>query len=503
MRRYTKDNINDKKSAADEKTNAVDSTDDIKQETPIDSENIKANETDEIEYDLSEQNSEEVSQRSGQSRIVERRLTRRMLGMDEEYKPKNRRRDSRGKNKSAIRKKRAKNENRVLSWFYKSVFSLGRMRVTRLAAISTFLVLALVVSSFTMWAIASDILSKKMPIENNDLIPSKKIIYIKDGSETKLIKADEGKVSDIVEEVDIELGEKDKVYPDSDTEIYNRMTLEIKRAKEVTIQSGAQEHIITFYNGTVEDALKEAGLNYDDDDIVEPALNTEVKENTTIKFDVVEVKTVTEEVEVEFETEYGETSTVLKGMYAVTQKGVDGLAEVTYEVTYVNGEETSRKPIEEVMIKEPVNRVELYGTALTKIDDDENDGEEKETDVKNPDEQSTNPTVPGTSSTYVDQVSCLITAYTHTGSTTATGTWPRSTRTLDNPGSCAVVPDTFPYGSLLYVTGYGYCIAEDTGGFRHDPDRWNQIDVFMNTVQECLNWGRRRDVKVYVIRYGY
>ncbi len=488
MRRYAKDNKINEPNTADVTKDTVDFNDE-KNNIFTDSKNIESKENDE-------------TAQYNQDKSSERKLSRRLLGIEDTENFENRRRSSRGTGKHSARQDRNKKDSKVISWLYNSVFTVGHIRVTRLFAITSFLVLALAVSGFALWLFATDVLEKKMPIENPELIPSEKIVYIQDEGETVLVKTEEDKVIDVVESEEIVLNENDLILPDESSQIYNRMTLHIKRAKNVTIQAGSEEHNITFYSGTVEDALKEAGISYDEDDIVEPSLNTEVKSDTDIKLDIVEVETVTEEVVIEFETEYGETSTVLKGMYAVTQKGVDGLAEVTYEVTYVNGEETGRKAVEEVMIKEPVNRVELHGTALTRIGEGDDD-EEPSVSVKNPDEQSTNPTVPGTSSTYVDIVSCMVTAYTHTGHTTATGTWPRSTRTLENPGSCAVVPDTFPYGSLLYVTGYGYCIAEDTGGFRHDPDRWNQIDVFMNTVDECLTWGRRRDVKVYVIRYGY
>ena len=49
------------------------------------------------------------------------------------------------------------------------------------------------------------------------------------------------------------------------------------------------------------------------------------------------------------------------------------------------------------------------------------------------------------------------TGYTHTGSRTATGTYPRR-------GTIAVDPDVIPLGTKLYVPGYGYGVAEDTGG---------------------------------------
>jgi 3D (Asp-Asp-Asp) domain-containing protein len=43
---------------------------------------------------------------------------------------------------------------------------------------------------------------------------------------------------------------------------------------------------------------------------------------------------------------------------------------------------------------------------------------------------------------------------------------------------------------------YGYCIAADTGGFIHDVD-WT-VDLFMNSTEQCINWGRR-DVIIFIL----
>jgi 3D (Asp-Asp-Asp) domain-containing protein len=46
----------------------------------------------------------------------------------------------------------------------------------------------------------------------------------------------------------------------------------------------------------------------------------------------------------------------------------------------------------------------------------------------------------------------------------------------------------------MWVEGYGYGIAQDTGGLI----KGNIIDLFMDTKEDCLRWGRR-NVKVYIL----
>lgn len=80
------------------------------------------------------------------------------------------------------------------------------------------------------------------------------------------------------------------------------------------------------------------------------------------------------------------------------------------------------------------------------------------------------------------------TAYSYTGSVTSLGRTPKR-------GTVAVDPYVIPYDTKLYIPGYGYGIAEDCGGAIVN----NRIDLFMDTVDECYNWGVRDvTIKVYV-----
>ncbi len=55
------------------------------------------------------------------------------------------------------------------------------------------------------------------------------------------------------------------------------------------------------------------------------------------------------------------------------------------------------------------------------------------------------------------------------------------------PGSIAVDPRVVPLGSSLYVPGYGYGTADDTGsGIKGD-----RIDVWLPSCAESIDWGAK------------
>ncbi|WP_255452114.1 LysM peptidoglycan-binding domain-containing protein [Sporosarcina sp. ANT_H38] len=58
----------------------------------------------------------------------------------------------------------------------------------------------------------------------------------------------------------------------------------------------------------------------------------------------------------------------------------------------------------------------------------------------------------------------------------------------------AVDPSVIKLGTKVYVEGYGYAIAGDTGG----AIKGNKIDVFFPTKGEAYKWGRK-DVKIKIL----
>lgn len=58
----------------------------------------------------------------------------------------------------------------------------------------------------------------------------------------------------------------------------------------------------------------------------------------------------------------------------------------------------------------------------------------------------------------------------------------------------AVDPSVIPLGTKLYVEGYGYAVAGDTGG----AIKGKRIDLFMASRDDALHWGRRT-VKVRIL----
>jgi resuscitation-promoting factor RpfB len=79
------------------------------------------------------------------------------------------------------------------------------------------------------------------------------------------------------------------------------------------------------------------------------------------------------------------------------------------------------------------------------------------------------------------------TAYTHTGNATACGIYPYE-------GVIAAPPE-IPFGTKVYVPGYGEAVVCDRGGAIYG----NIIDLFYDSEGKCMAWGRR----VVTIRVYY
>lgn len=66
--------------------------------------------------------------------------------------------------------------------------------------------------------------------------------------------------------------------------------------------------------------------------------------------------------DVPYQVEYTDDSSMYQGEYKVTSPGVYGKADMTANVTYINGEETEREVVASVTLSQPVTEQQLRGT---------------------------------------------------------------------------------------------------------------------------------------------
>lgn len=152
---------------------------------------------------------------------------------------------------------------------------------------------------------------------------------------------------------------------ESNEETVENYTEQESISHEVTYQENnelAQGENKVIQNGV--DGIKEVTYDGETDEVIS---ETVIQEPVT---EIIEVGTMTSETrtekvqeEVPFETERIENSDLENATEQVVQEGQPGSKVLTYEVTYVNGEETGRELISEELVTAPINRIVEVGTA--------------------------------------------------------------------------------------------------------------------------------------------
>lgn len=209
---------------------------------------------------------------------------------------------------------------------------------------------------------------------------------------------------------------------------------------------------------------------------------------------------------VSFSTQRVANPKMLEGEEKVVQEGADGVRSSVYEVVWSNGVQLSRQFVEELSTT-AVDRIVEYGTkskakpaAPDKKDPDSILTEHGETGggisgvSENADGSGTLTLKDGTVLRYSGIRTMTATAYTSghdgVGTRTASGT-------AVHVGSVAVDKGVIPLGTRMYIVAggnlvYGLAVAEDTGV------KGNKIDLFYDTYEECIQFGRRT-CTVYIL----
>lgn len=237
------------------------------------------------------------------------------------------------------------------------------------------------------------------------------------------------------------------------------------KCKVKLVVGGEQVATYETTKKTVGEFLKEKKIPVTPWDVLKTKPEQKIVDGLTVVIDKVETKISKEVEEIPFKEEKKESDQLEKGKKEIKQKGEKGKKVYEVVVTYHNGKPLVKdgKPVKQKrLVKEiqPINQLTLIGTK-----------EEEEEQESTPSQ-----TAPSGGRTMIVQA----TGYTHTGNRTATGTIPKR-------GTIAVDPRVIPLGTRIYVPGYGYGVAEDTGGAVNG----RIIDLFFETRQEAINWGRR------------
>ncbi|WP_391206145.1 ubiquitin-like domain-containing protein [Psychrobacillus sp. L4] len=283
-------------------------------------------------------------------------------------------------------------------------------------------------------------------------------------------------VSEILAKANVQLDEHDAITPSVNAEVGPDCKVAIKKAFDVTLLDGKQEQKVRSTSTTVADFLKQHNIQMNEFDRVGREMDELVLPNSVIQ--IVRVEKVTDVVEEEtnFAVETKKDDSLLKGKEKVVQVGEKGSVSRSYEVIKENGEEVSRNVVSEKIIKEPTKKVVAVGTKIVTASVSRG--------------ENSSSTTSGGSEFYV--TATAYTAYCNgcTGVTTS------GLNLKSNPDLkvIAVDPSVIPLGSKVWVEGYGYAVAGDTGG----AIKGKKIDLFMPSKSQAYDFGRKK-VRIKVL----
>lgn len=279
------------------------------------------------------------------------------------------------------------------------------------------------------------------------------------------LRGSDAEQADISETDDADASESDdneKMAKAADAYIQNGMTIRIKKATKATAKIGGKKQEINMYPGDVADTLEYNGIEWDEDDLIKPALDDELGFDDKIKITRVKIVTKEKKETIEPEEKAAVFDKSLASGTIVRTTGKPGKAVYKYTYKYINGKKKKTKKEFDHWIKKPTHIQLRFGTSVT--------GETGKVDFSE--------TFTGNCTAY----------YFGNNAHGATGG-------KCHYGTCAVDPKVIPYGTKLYVEGYGTAVANDCGG----AVKGHIIDLYMRSTKECFSWGRRNK-KVYVLK---
>jgi len=307
------------------------------------------------------------------------------------------------------------------------------------------------------------------------------IIYLRLNTITVVIDGDstsyktfKTSVETLLKEENIVLGEKDKIEPVLSAKLKNNDKIIIKRAFNIKLAVDGKDKDILTSEENVNDIIKSEHISLREADKITPSLETKLSRDMKIEIVRVDSKTIVDSTVVSFNTTVKTSSSMPNTQKKVIQEGKEGERQVKTLITLENGKEVARQVLSDTITKKPVDKIVVQGTY---------------------------PLMPvnrgGDPIPYKRVFQSRATAYSaiHGIGKTYTASGRLAVRNPEGYSTIAVDPKVLPYGTKVFVEGYGFAIAADCGS----GIQGNEIDVFFDYRSEALKWAVKY-VNVYVLK---
>ena len=257
---------------------------------------------------------------------------------------------------------------------------------------------------------------------------------------------------------------EDVVTPDA-AAVISHGEIAIVRAKPVTLTIDHTSETIYSIVGTVGELLVENGIKLNTADKVSPDPTDPVPYNgeVVVKRTTYAYSSKTEAIA--YQRLYKKNPYMEVGRSYISVMGQNGILKKTIKVTKVAQQPVGSAVVKTQTIKPVVHEVYDIGTARLDLKP-----------VR---------TYTMSATAYSNRRSTILDGKDHLYG--YSGLWLHY-------GTCAVDRRLIPMGTVLYIEGYGYAVAADTGSSING----NCIDLFFNSFGDACRWGRR-SVKVYVL----
>ncbi len=315
-------------------------------------------------------------------------------------------------------------------------------------------------------------------------VAHKKVFLLADGR-TQVVSTYSHNVAGVLSEAGIEVGKYDMLSHEPDERTYYGMEIKYSAAYPVAVKADGNEYTLWAAEATAGQILQLLEIDLGELDRTVPAVDEKVHSGDVVEVIRVSKHLTTQRVEIPFREIRQINSVMDRGDSKVIQRGIAGLREDTVEVTLENGEDVDLRLIQSEIIRLKQDQIAEYGanTLLSRA------GRTMQfTRVIN---VTATAYCAGTAETGcpIDKhgkskcTGHFNDGITATGIRAVAGTGQES-----KPHIVAVDPRMIPLGSRLYIDGYGFAVAADVGG----AIKGSRIDLLLGDHATAWKFGRKR-----------